>query len=65
MKRCHEQKKKERCYCSSPEITLKTVSTCLSVVKCNTQIINFNYLKKGKEMNGGRETCLIYVLSKI
>lgn len=51
---------KKMCHCPSREITLKTVSTCLSVVKCNTQFINFNYLKKGKEMKGGPQTCLIY-----
>jgi len=55
---------KKMCYCPSPEITLKIVSTCLSVVKCNTQFIYFSYLKKGKGMNGGPETCLIYVLGK-
>jgi hypothetical protein len=53
------------CYCPSPEITLKIVSTSLSVVKCNTQFINFNYLKKGEEVKGGPEACLIYVLGKI
>jgi len=52
---------KKMYYCPSPEITLKTVSTCLSAVKCNTQFMNFNYLKKGKEMKGGPETCLICV----